>query len=152
MPLVRDLSGDSSGADLAVAAGLAFLKEHLRTKVRPSDAPAVLVHHYGLDAMSTNEWNWWTPKQRKAYYDAIRPYNIVAIIHGHDHHAAHYRWPDPQQNPEEVRRVFGEAPADPRSYDVFSCGELCCGRRLTRQRRHSIIPYPTMPLLGRRFR
>jgi len=53
-------------------------------------------------------------------------YNVVALLHGHDHHAAHYRWPDPQGNPAEVKTLFGEAPpAGLRSYDVFSNGRLC---------------------------
>jgi len=105
---------------------LRFLQTYLAEKVGQSGDPVILVHHYGFDGFSTNDWNWWTPKQRRALYDAIKDYNIVAFIHGHNHHAARYRWPDPQQAPDEVRRLFGDPmPDDVRSYDVFSWGRLC---------------------------
>ena len=105
---------------------LTFLKDYLRTKVGHSGEPVFVMQHYGFDGFSTNDWNWWTPKQRRAFYDALQGYEIAGIIHGHDHHAAHYRWPDPEKNPAEVQRLFDDSPpAGLRSYDVFSCGDLC---------------------------
>ena len=38
----------------------------------------VVAHHYDLQGT-----DWWHDEQRKAYYEAIRPYNIVAVFHGH---------------------------------------------------------------------
>ena len=102
---------------------LSFMKKYLRERVGNSGDPVLLLHHYGFDDFSLNDWNWWTPKQRRAMVDAIRDYNVVAILHGHNHLADHYRWPDPQRNPDEVRRLFGPSPpADLRPVDVFSAG------------------------------
>ena len=64
--------------------GLTFLRDYLRNKVGRSGEPVVLMHHYGFDSFSTNDWNWWTPKQRRALYETIQPYHVVAIIHGHE--------------------------------------------------------------------
>ena len=114
---------------------LAFLKKYLREHIGTSGQPVVLMHHYGFDGFSTNDWYWWTPQQRRAYYDALAGYNVVAILHGHDHHAAHYRWPNPEASVEEARRQFGDnPPPDPRTYDVFSCGSLCWVFRVTGDR------------------
>jgi cytolysin (calcineurin-like family phosphatase) len=102
---------------------LSFMKNYLRDHVGKSGEPVLLMQHYGFDGFSMNDWNWWTPKQRRALYDAIKPYNVVAFLHGHDHAPNHYRWPDAKANPDEVKRLFGEsAPSDLKSYDVFSTG------------------------------
>ena len=101
------------------------MKKYLREHMGSSGGPVVLMHHYGFDGFSTNDWNWWTARQRRAYYDALEGYNVAAILHGHDHHAAHYRWPNPQATPDEARRQFGDnPPRSPHGYDVFSCGTL----------------------------
>ena len=103
---------------------LSFMKDYLRDHVGKSGEPVILMQHYGFDGFSMNDWNWWTPKQRRALYDTIKPYNVVAFLHGHDHAPNHYRWPDAKVNPEEVKRLFGESvPSDLKSYDVFSTGK-----------------------------
>jgi hypothetical protein len=56
----------------------------------------------------------------------IKPCNIVAVFHGHDHHADHYRWPDPKRHADDLLRMFPDgARADFRQYDVVFCGNLC---------------------------
>jgi hypothetical protein len=100
-----------------------FMTSYLRDKVGTSGEPVILLHHYGFDGFSMNDWNWWTPKQRKALYEAIRPYNILAFIHGHNHAADHYRWPDEKMHAADIKAFFGEKPpADMKVYDVFSTG------------------------------
>lgn len=115
--------GDGSWNDPDKA--LSFMKGYLRDHVGKSGEPVILMQHYGFDGFSMNDWNWWTPKQRRALYDAIRPYNIVAFLHGHDHAPNHYRWPDAAIHPDEVKRLFGDTPpADLKLYDVFSTGRV----------------------------
>lgn len=104
---------------------LSFLTGYLRDHVGKSGDPVILMQHYGFDGFSLNDWNWWTPKQRRALYGTIKPYNVVAFLHGHDHAPNHYLWPDSEVNPDEVKRLFGEAvPSDLKRYDVFSTGRV----------------------------
>ncbi len=77
---------------------LAFLQQDLATRVGNTGRPVVLVHHYGFDDFSTGRnlgcdvfdptqpHNiWWTDAQRVRYWNALAPYNVVAIITGHFH-------------------------------------------------------------------
>lgn len=115
--------GDGSWNDPDQA--LSFMKSYLRDHVGKSGEPVILMHHYGFDGFSMNDWNWWTPKQRRNLYDTIKPFNVVAFLHGHDHAPNHYRWPDATIHPDEVKRLFGETPpADLKVYDVFSTGRV----------------------------
>ena len=57
---------------------LAFLKADLAGNLTNSDQPVVVAHHYDLQGT-----DWWHDEQRKTYYESIRPYNIVAVFHGH---------------------------------------------------------------------
>lgn len=114
-----------------------FLRDYLARQVGGSGEPVILLHHYGFDGFSLNDWNWWTPRQRRAVYDVIKDYNVAAIFHGHDHHAAHYLWPDPQRSAEDLAKMFPEGvPARLRQYDIVSCGAAgwvvrVAGARLT---------------------
>jgi len=44
------------------------------------------VHHYDLQGT-----DWRHDEQRKAYRDAIRPYDVIAVFHGHTGTGV-YRW------------------------------------------------------------
>jgi len=57
---------------------LDFLKADLAANVAASGKPVVVLHHYDLQGS-----DWWHDQQRKDYYDALRPYNVVAVFHGH---------------------------------------------------------------------
>lgn len=114
---------------------LSFLREYLAGHVRDSGEPVVLMHHYGFDGFSMNDWYWWTPRQRRDLYQLLGRYNIAAIFQGHDHHAAHYRWPDPKLHAAEMEFLFdGKVPPDHRQYDVFSCGNVCWVIRIRGQK------------------
>jgi hypothetical protein len=105
---------------------MSFLKEYLARHVGASGEPIVLMHHYGFDGFSMNDWNWWTPKQRRVLYELLKDYNVAAFLHGHNHHAEHYRWPDPARHAADLDFFFdGKPPANPRQYDVLSCGNVC---------------------------
>lgn len=104
---------------------LSFLREYLRRGLRDAGDPVVLLHHYGFDGFSVNDWNWWTVRQRRALHELLAGYNIVAIFHGHDHHAARYRWPDPKLHAADIDAILEGKPRDDlRQYDVFSCGTV----------------------------
>jgi cytolysin (calcineurin-like family phosphatase) len=65
--------------------------------------PVILFQHFGWDPFSTEVWDpaehtfddtgdgpphWWSPAQRAALVDALRGYNVVAILHGHQHESS----------------------------------------------------------------
>jgi hypothetical protein len=65
---------------------LDFLVADLAANVGNSGRPVIICHHYDLQGT-----NWWTETEREAYYDAIKNYNVIAIIHGHTGTAI-YKW------------------------------------------------------------
>ena len=83
---------DSRGA-------LTFLTGYLRQRVGTSGDPVIIWQHYSYCEGFNFDWNWWSAKQRRVFYDAIKGYNIVALLHGHTHAPARYRWPDPANTP-----------------------------------------------------
>ncbi len=104
---------------------LTFLTTYLCQQVGTSGEPVIIWQHYGFCEGFNFDWNWWSARQRRAFYEAVKDYNVVALLHGHTHAPARYRWPDPQRDAEELRRLFGDAPrANLRSFDVFSAGSL----------------------------
>ena len=56
---------------------LAFLKKDLQKNVGDSGRPVVVMAHCGFDT------DWWHKDDWKAFYEAVRPYNVVAYLHGH---------------------------------------------------------------------
>jgi len=105
---------------------LSFLRDYLSRHVGASGEPVVIMHHYGFDGFSLNDWNWWTLKQRRALYELLGGYNVAAIFHGHNHHAEHYQWPNPEHHASDLNFFFdGKVPANPRRYDIISCGNVC---------------------------
>ena len=69
---------------------LDFLRDDLKTQVGDSGRPVVLVWHYGLRGWGLEKW--WTPEDLANLRAAIAPYNVVLIIHGHEHAFASYQW------------------------------------------------------------
>lgn len=57
----------------------AFLVEDLKQNAGNSGRPVVLMHHY--DVRDDNDW--WLHEEIAAYYNAIKNYNVVLILHGH---------------------------------------------------------------------
>ncbi len=67
---------------------LSFLREDLQQHVGRSGRPVVLAHHYDLQGT-----DWWHDQQRHEYRQAVKPYNVVAVFHGHTGTDV-YRWKD----------------------------------------------------------
>lgn len=68
---------------------LTFLEQDLHEQVGRSKRPVVLAFHLGYDDFSKL---WWTESDRKAFYEVIKDYNIIAIFHGHNHAVIHQQW------------------------------------------------------------
>jgi hypothetical protein len=68
---------------------LEFLNDDLAKNVGSSGRPVVLLQHYGWD-----DWGkgWWSERERSAYYEAIKNYNIIAIFWGHSHTPQFLNW------------------------------------------------------------
>jgi cytolysin (calcineurin-like family phosphatase) len=98
---------DDSGTQMSrdPQGALTFLQEDLAAEVGSSCRPVMVIMHYGFDAFS-EEGRWWDEQQRLAFLDVLRPYNVVAILHGHVHETRAYTMSD----------AYGK------SYDVFSLG------------------------------
>jgi cytolysin (calcineurin-like family phosphatase) len=84
---------------------LTFLQQDLAAEVGGSCRPVIVIMHYGFDAFS-EEGRWWDETQRLAFLEVVRPYNVVAILHGHVHET----------------RAYSMLDARGKAYDVFSLG------------------------------
>jgi hypothetical protein len=69
---------------------LEFLRKDLQEKVGDSGRPVILMWHYGLRGWGLEKW--WLPADLEALKQAIQPYNVVLILHGHEHAFARYTW------------------------------------------------------------
>lgn len=67
-----------------------FAKADLAKRVGRSGRPVILLHHFGFDR--GHSLNWWSEEWRTTYYDVIKDYNVVGILHGHAHQPLIYRW------------------------------------------------------------
>ena len=89
-------AGDTSKG---AASALAWLKNDLAT-FAADGRPVVIFQHYGWDPFSLERWDpekktfddhgsgaphWWSDTDRQAFLDILKGYNIVAIVHGHEH-------------------------------------------------------------------
>jgi len=57
--------------------GLDFVKSDLEKNVGSSGRPVVIMAHCGFDT------DWWHTNDWKAFYDVIKPYNVVLYMYGH---------------------------------------------------------------------
>lgn len=69
---------------------LDVLKEDLEKRVGDSGRPVVLMWHYGLRGWGLEKW--WSTKDLENLKKVIEPYNVVLILHGHEHAFAKYEW------------------------------------------------------------
>jgi hypothetical protein len=69
---------------------LTFLRADLATRVGDSGRPVILFWHYGLTGWGLEKW--WTQDDLAALETVLRPYNVVLILHGHEHAYRRYRW------------------------------------------------------------
>ena len=69
---------------------LDFLRDDLRDRVGESGRPVILIWHYGLRGWGLEKW--WTPEDLDNLRKVIKPYQVVLILHGHEHAFAQYEW------------------------------------------------------------
>ncbi|HSI32029.1 MAG TPA: metallophosphoesterase [Tepidisphaeraceae bacterium] len=79
---------------------LDFLVADLKEKVGDSGRPVIVTHHvdvarYGQlpdnpDGPYDNKE--WDPVDVHAFYDALKPYNVIAVLYGHTHARAVFKW------------------------------------------------------------
>jgi len=100
---------------------LDFLRDDLKTRVGDSGRPVVLIWHYGLRGWGLDKW--WAPEDLANLKDAIVPYNVVLILHGHEHAFAQYEWegypvfmcPSPQKDRDTT---MSDVPSKPKGFLV----------------------------------
>ena len=98
----------------APADSLEFLVEDLRQYVGSSGRPVILTHHIDLARYSVqcdemdpdNKHREWHPCDLQAFYKAIKPYRIAALLHGHTHVRDVYRWQGTAAKGPEGLNVF----------------------------------------------
>jgi cytolysin (calcineurin-like family phosphatase) len=86
--------------------GMPWLIQDLAAHVGGSGQPVIIFQHYGWDPFSLG---WWTDADRQNFLNAIKDYNVVAIISGHDHNMASYSVPvtDSQGNHKLLDDIVG---------------------------------------------
>lgn len=93
---------------------LEFLISDLKDKVGNSGKPVIVTHHVDMLRYSQPlpvddkkaEAVEWDPADVNAYYDALRPYNVAAILYGHTHARNIYRWDGTPKAAKEGIPVF----------------------------------------------
>lgn len=56
---------------------LSFIKADLAATVGTSGRPVIIMAHCGFDT------DWWVLEDWVAFYEAVKPYNLIAYFHGH---------------------------------------------------------------------
>lgn len=91
-----------------------FLTEDLSRNVGSSGRPVMIYQHYGWDGFSAG-WGWWNENDRTNTWNVIKPYNVVAYLHGHTHAATFMKW-DGKDFHKEGQRM------PERGLDIIGCG------------------------------
>lgn len=75
---------------------LAFVKEDLATTVGTSGRPVIIMAHCGFDT------DWWVVEDWNAFYQAVKPYNLLAYFHGHSGTGVRQWKPEGEEQPLDV--------------------------------------------------
>jgi len=75
---------------------LAFVKEDLAATVGTSGRPVIIMAHCGFDT------DWWVLDDWKAFYDTVKPYNLIAYFHGHSGTGVRQWKPEGEERPLDV--------------------------------------------------
>lgn len=94
---------------------LDFLVADLKDKVGDSGRPVVLIHHVDVarnstepDSKATSNKEW-DPSDVRGYHDALKAYNVVAVLYGHTHTRAIFRWDGTTKKGDKGVQVFNVA-------------------------------------------
>ncbi len=71
---------------------LDFLIKDLDANVKNSGKPVVLFQHFGFGTHSLAPEYWWSKAESEAFYRVIKNYNVIVIIHGHEHDHFFNKW------------------------------------------------------------
>lgn len=93
---------------------LEFLADDLSRNVGSSGRPVILYQHYGWDGFSAG-WGWWSETDRTNTWRVIKPYNVVAYLHGHTHAATFMKW-----DGRDFHKEGQQMPAQ--GLDIIGCG------------------------------
>lgn len=93
---------------------LDFLIEDLSEEVGNSGRPVILTHHidvarYSTECSEANEANLnreWHPCDVRSFHEAIKPYNVIALLYGHTHVRNLFRWNGTPERTEQGIPVF----------------------------------------------
>lgn len=105
---------------------LDFLRRVLEEHVGETDQPLVLVWHYGLRGWGLEKW--WVEEDLEALEATLVGYNVVLLLHGHEHRYERYSWrghdvimaPSPQYDRDPDRP---ETKSRPKGFLVFRITE-----------------------------
>jgi cytolysin (calcineurin-like family phosphatase) len=95
---------------------LDFLIADLKENVGDSGRPVVLTHHVDVarnatgpnsDAPSSSKE--WDPADVRGYHDALKAYNVIAVLYGHTHSRAVFRWDGTTKKADKGVPVFNVA-------------------------------------------
>jgi hypothetical protein len=82
-------NGDSNSHFRDPQGALAFLRDDLAAEIGATCHPVIISMHYGFDDFGRQP-RWWDDAQRASFLSVIRPYNVVALLHGHTHETRQY--------------------------------------------------------------
>lgn len=105
---------------------LDFLTHYLNKHIDDKDTPIVLTWHYGLRGWGLEKW--WTTEDLDRLSKVIKGYNIVLILHGHEHSFARYQW----RGYDVVMAPSPQRDRDPKEPDVPSKAKGFLVFRITR--------------------
>jgi cytolysin (calcineurin-like family phosphatase) len=75
---------------------LAFVKEDLAASVGDSGRPVIIMAHCGFDT------DWWVLEDWVAFYQTVKPYNLMAYFHGHSGTGVRKWKPEGEEKPLDV--------------------------------------------------
>jgi hypothetical protein len=83
--------------------GLPWLIEDLAAHVGNSGRPVIFFQHYGWDSFSKQlntdgSASYWSDTDRQSFLNAIKGYNVVGIVSGHNHNVGSYAVPTTDNN------------------------------------------------------
>jgi predicted phosphodiesterase len=95
---------------------LPFLIADLAAHVGSSNRPVVLTHHIDIARYSTQPdptgpatSKEWDPCDVHAYYEALKPYHVLAILFGHTHVRDLYKWQGTEKKHDFQKTASGHA-------------------------------------------
>ena len=68
---------------------LKFLKADLKKHLLYKEQPVIIFMHFGMDPWG---FYWWSTRERRVFYKAVKDYHVEAIFFGHTHTVQFFTW------------------------------------------------------------